>query len=195
MPNLEQEIGAIYLCHEDVAGAARLQRGRRGCGPAVAGRPPGGASAHTYTNRPGADWPRGCRLTGRHSAAGVFRMRYRVQDRRALEGTHRNQLRCETERAHVGGEVHEPKRSGKVAEVLEHAEPVRPIQQAPALLLGEARADVVLGRSGLVDGGDAAKAGAGQRAGALHHLTEDDVQVQAGADVMRSIAAPRAATR
>ena len=90
MPNLEQEIGAIYC-------ATRTSPAPRGslAWPPVSPTSPTWSTrmwtcccrkatgwrqcAHLH-DRPGADWPRGRRLTGRHSAAGVFRMRYRVQD-------------------------------------------------------------------------------------------------------------------
>ena len=102
--------------------------------------------------------------------------------RRALEGLRRQPVRGEAERAHIGRDVGDPKRSLQVTEVLEEPRPVGPLRQPPVLLLGEARGDEVPGRPRLVDGGDGAEARAGERPGALHHFGEHGLEVEAGAD-------------
>ena len=101
--------------------------------------------------------------------------------RHALEGLRRQPVRGEAERAHIGRDVGDPKRSLQVTEVLEEPRPVGPLRQPPVLLLGEARGDEVPGRPRLVDGGDGAEARAGQRPGALHHFGEHGLEVEAGA--------------
>ena len=66
--------------------------------------------------------------------------------------------------------------------MLEEPRPVGPFHHGPVLLLGEARGNEVLRRACLVDGGDGAEAGAGQRPGALDHLAEHRLEVEACAD-------------
>lgn len=53
------------------------------------------------------------------------------------------------------------------------------------LLLDEARGDEILGRAGLVDGGVAR---IGERAGAVDHLLEHDLKVEARADAQARLA-------
>ena len=64
----------------------------------------------------------------------------------------------------------------------EQPEPVRPGLHRPVLLRREARGDEVAGPARLVRRGDDAIGGAGERAGARHHLAEHLVEVEARAD-------------
>ena len=102
--------------------------------------------------------------------------------RRALQGLERQQVRGQTERTHIVGHVVQAQRSGQVAQSLEEPRPVGPLHQLPVLVFGEAGGDEVLGRAGLVDGGDGAVARAGERPGALHDLLEHGLEVEARAD-------------
>ena len=65
--------------------------------------------------------------------------------RRALEGLRRQPVRGEAERAHIGRDIGDPKRSLQVTEVLEEPRPVGPLRQPPVLFLSEARGDEVRG--------------------------------------------------
>ena len=102
--------------------------------------------------------------------------------RRALEGLRRQPVRGEAEFLHGRPGRRRSGRPRQVAEVLEEARPVGPLRDAPVLGLGEARGDEVPRRARLVDGGDGAEARAGERPGALHHLVEHGLKVQARAD-------------
>ena len=102
--------------------------------------------------------------------------------RRALEGSPWQPVRGEAEGADMGGNVGDPERPFEVAEVLEEARALGPFRHGPVLLGGEARGDEVLRRARLVDGGDGGVACAGQRPGALGHLVEHGLEVEAGAD-------------
>ena len=103
--------------------------------------------------------------------------------RRALEGAERQHLGGKAERAHIGGHVRQPERARQVAEIREQPRPVGPLDHVPVPLLRQAGGDEVPGLlPGLVDGGDAAVACAGQRAGALDDLLEHRVEVESGAD-------------
>ena len=112
----------------------------------------------------------------------VADMHAAMAHRRALEGLRRQPLRGEAELPHVGRDVGDADRPRQVAEVLEQPRALGPFRDGPVLLLGEARGDEVPRRARLVDGGDGAEAGAGERAGAVDHLVEHGLQVQARAD-------------
>ena len=105
-----------------------------------------------------------------------------VAHRRALEGLRRQPVRGEAELAHIGRDVGDPDRPRQVAEMLEEPRPLGPLRDAPVLRLGEARGDEVLRRARLVDGGDGAVTGAGERPGAVEHLVERGLEVEARAD-------------
>ena len=105
-----------------------------------------------------------------------------VTHRRRLQGLRQHQVRGVAERADVGGEVPEPERPGKVAEVFEQAQPVRPVQQLPLLFRGEAGSDEFLRLARLVDRRDEAKARAGQGARGIDDLAQDRAHVEARAD-------------
>ena len=105
-----------------------------------------------------------------------------VPDRHGLEGLRERQLLGIAERAEVGGQIREPQRARKVPEVFEELVAVRPFRHVPALVRRQAGGDELLDRAGVVDGRDHAVAGAGQGAGAIHHLAEDGVEVEAGVD-------------
>ena len=102
--------------------------------------------------------------------------------RRALEGLRRQQVSGEAERLHIGRNVGDPERSLEIAEILEEPRALGPLHDGPVLRLGDARGDEVLWRPRLVDGGDGAEAGAGQRPGALEDLAEHRLEVEARAD-------------
>ncbi len=73
--------------------------------------------------------------------------------------------------------------SGKAgAQVLPQARPVGQVQEPLVFLGTHAGGDEILQLSLRVHGRDPAAAGAGQRAGALHHLPQDGIDVQALAD-------------
>ena len=105
-----------------------------------------------------------------------------VTHRRSLERPGEDPGGCKAERADVVREVREPQRSRQVVQVLEQAHAVGPGREFLLLLRGEARGDGVLGRARLVDGGDDAVAGAGERPGSLHDLAQHGVEVEACAD-------------
>ena len=105
-----------------------------------------------------------------------------VPDRHGLQGLRQRQLLGVAEFAEVGGHVRQPQRAGKVPEVFEEAVAVRPRRHVPALVRRQAGGDELLDRAGVVDSRDHAVAGAGQGAGAIHHLPEDGVEVEAGVD-------------
>ena len=105
-----------------------------------------------------------------------------VTHRRRLQGLRQHQVRGVAERADVGGEILEPERPGKVAEVFEQAQPVRPVQQLPLLFRGEAGSDEFLRLARLVDRRDEAVARAGQRACGIDDLAQDRAHVEARAD-------------
>ena len=109
-------------------------------------------------------------------------MRAAVAHRRALEGLRAYQLAGKAERTDKGGQVREPQRPVQVAEVFEQPRPVGPHRELAVLFRREARADEVLHLSRLVDGGDHAVAGAGERAGAVNDLLQDRGQVETRVD-------------
>ena len=107
-----------------------------------------------------------------------------VPDRHGLQGLRQRQFLGVAEFAEVGGHVRQPQRAGKVPEVFEEAVAVRPRRHVPALVRRQAGGDELLDRAGVVDSRDHAVAGAGQGAGAIHHLPEDGVEVEAGVDAL-----------
>ena len=62
------------------------------------------------------------------------------------------------------------------------ARPLGPVQQLAVLVRSQSGRDEVEGPSRLAAGHDSTVAGAGQRAGAFHHLGQDGVEVKAGPD-------------
>ena len=112
----------------------------------------------------------------------VAHVRAAVAHRRALEGLRAYQLAGKAERSDKGGQVREPQRRVQVAEVFEQPRPVGPRRELAVLFRREARADEVLHLSRLVDGGDHAVAGAGERASAVNDLLQDRGQVETRVD-------------
>ena len=104
--------------------------------------------------------------------------------------THRGRLECpaghreggEAGRADPGVEIGEPQRRGEPAQMPEQPEPVRPRFHRPVFFVREARGDEVAGLPRLVHRGDDAIGRAGERAGALNHLVQHRVEVEARAD-------------
>ena len=105
-----------------------------------------------------------------------------VAHRRALEGPGERRGGLDAERADVAREVGEAQRPRQAAQVLEQARAAGPCEELALLLRGHAREHEPPGRTRLVDGGDEAVARAGERAGALHHLAEHAVEVEACVD-------------
>ena len=100
----------------------------------------------------------------------------------ALEGPPRQSVGREAERAHMVRHIGDPDRPVQVAEMLEQPGSVRPLRNSPVLLGGEARGEEIDRLSGLVDGGDRAIARAGERPGAVDHLLEHGLEIEARAD-------------
>ena len=113
-----------------------------------------------------------------------------IVHRRALERDRGDRPRGVAERAYVGGYIRLPQRPRQVAEVLEQPPPVRPVHQSPKVGIGESGGREVLDPAGFVDGGDRAEPGAGQGAGALHHLVEHVLEVETGVDAQDGSAQP-----
>ena len=86
------------------------------------------------------------------------------------------------ERANVGLQVRHSERPGKVAQVLEEADRVRPLDHLPLLVDGEPGGDELLRLAGLVDGRNHAATGAGQRTCGVDGLAQDGGDVEARAD-------------
>ena len=105
-----------------------------------------------------------------------------VAHRRALEGPREGRGGLDAERADIGPEVGEAQRPRKAAQVLEQAHAVGPGEELSLFLRGHAREHEAVGGTRLVDGGDEAEAGAGERPGALDHLVEHGVEVEARVD-------------
>ena len=82
----------------------------------------------------------------------------------------------------VGRQIRHPQRLGQVPEVREQPRSVRPRGHHRVHAGREAGGDELLRLPGVVDGGDQAVAGAGQRAGAVDDLAQDGLEVEAGAD-------------
>ena len=114
-----------------------------------------------------------------------------VAHRRALEGAAGDEPGRKPERGDVLAEVGEAKRPVEATQMREQAHRVGPGRHLPRLLGGEARDDVPLRHARLVDGGDDAVARAGERAGALHHLAQHGVEVEARADAQHRRAQAR----
>ena len=105
-----------------------------------------------------------------------------VAHRRALEGLREHQVRGEAKGADQSGEVGQPDRPRKVAQMREELRSVRPLEELAVLLVSEAGGDEVAHLAGVVDGRDDAVARVGEPAGALQHLAEHGVQVERGVD-------------
>ena len=105
-----------------------------------------------------------------------------VTHRRCLERPAGHREGRAAERAGPGVEVGQAQRLGQRTKMAEQPEPVRPGLHRPVLLLREARGDEVAGLSRPVRRRDHAVGGAGQRAGARHHLVQHLVEVEARAD-------------
>ena len=116
-----------------------------------------------------------------------------VTHRRSLERPGEDPGGCKAERADVVREVREPQRSRQVVQVLEQAHAVGPGREFLLLLRGEARGDGVLGRARLVDGGDDAVAGAGERRAVS--TTSPSTVSRSRLALIRRIAALRVAMR
>ena len=119
-------------------------------------------------------------LVGEEEAADVGAA---VAHRRALEGAGEHPGRLDAKRAHVDREVGAAQRTRQFAEVFEQSGVVGPGVELKLFFGCEAQEHEFPGRAVLVDGGDDAPAGAGERPGALHHLAEHGVEVEARVDL------------
>ena len=113
-----------------------------------------------------------------------------VSDRRPQEAPRQRRVSRKTQRAEVGRQVPEPERLRNRAQVLPQARPVGQVQEPLVFLGTHAGGDEILQVSQRVHGRDPAAAGAGQRAGALHHLAQDSIDVQALGDAQTGLAQP-----
>ena len=118
----------------------------------------------------------------------VADMRAEVAHRRAEPGADQRQLPGEPQRAHEAREVGDPQRARQVPELLEELRPVGPLLGLAVLVLAQSRRHEGIGRPRLVDGGDAAAARFGQRAGAIDHLAQHGLEVEARADAQQRLA-------
>ena len=123
------------------------------------------------------------RLVGEEEAADI---RIPMAHRCALEGPGERRGGLDAERADIAREVIEPQRPRQAAEVTEQAGVVGPGDELALFLRFEAREHEIPGRARLVDGGNDAPAGAGERAGAVHYLTQHGVEVETGVDAQDS---------
>ena len=104
--------------------------------------------------------------------------------RRALQGLVGQEVGGKAERSDVAGQVSDSQHAGEIPEVLEEPQPVGPLRQLPVLVERDAGADELLRTTRLVDGRDHAVAGAGQSPGAVDHLLQDGVEVEARIDAL-----------
>ena len=111
-----------------------------------------------------------------------------VSDRRPQEAPRQRRVVRKTQRAEVGRQVPEPERLRNRAQVLPQARPVGQVQEPLVFLGTHAGGDEILQVSRRIHGRDPAAAGAGQRAGALHHLAQDGIDVQALTDAQTRLA-------
>ena len=116
-----------------------------------------------------------------------------VADRRPQEAPRQRRVSRKPQRAEVGRQVPEPERLRNLAQVLPQVRPVGQVQEPLVVLGTHAGGDEILQVSRRVHGRDPAAAGAGQRAGALHHLAQDRIDVQALADAQTRLAELREA--
>ena len=65
---------------------------------------------------------------------------------------------------------------------------IGPVEQAAVLFLGNARGNEVLGRAGLVDGGDGGVTCIGEHAGAVDYLLKYGLEVEACTDAQARLA-------
>ena len=105
-----------------------------------------------------------------------------VAQRRSLEGLRVHQVRGVTQRGDERRQVRQPYRSRQIAEVRPELGPVRPGHELLVLLGGEAGADEILNPARVVDSGDHAVAGAGERARAVDDLLQDGGHVEGRTD-------------
>ena len=105
-----------------------------------------------------------------------------VAHRGREQGVRPHQAGVDAERAHEPRQVGQAQRSREAPQVLEHPQPLGPVEDQEVLLGGEARGDDVAGLARCVDGGDDTVARAGEGAGALDDLAEHGVEVEARVD-------------
>ena len=158
--------------------SARARRSSR-CARALAMATAACAASSTSTSSSSSVNAAAARLLAEEEVPDVEAV---VAHRRALEGAAGDEPGCQAERGDVLAEVGEAKRPVESAQVFEQAHRVGPGRHLPRLLGGEAGGDVALRQARLVDGGDDAQARPGERAGAVDHLAQHGVEVEARAD-------------
>ena len=107
------------------------------------------------------------------------------------KGLYRPQRRVDlgqADRPGVAGEVGQPQRFGKHAQVLEELRSSRQVDEALALLCGQAGGDELRWLPVVVEDGDPADACAGQRAGAVGNPLQDGIEVEVGGDLDAGLA-------
>ena len=105
-----------------------------------------------------------------------------MPQRRSQEGRRRHHLAGQVERSDVAAQVRHSQRARQVPEVFQKLQRVGKVQHLATLVRGEAGGDEVLGPPRVIDSGERAHPGAGERAGALHDLKQDGLEVQTCAD-------------
>ena len=105
-----------------------------------------------------------------------------VAQRRAQEGPGEDPGGVEPVLADVAREVGQARWRRQVPEKLEQAQTVRPGEDLPFLVGGEAGEGQIPGQVPLVDGHDDAVAGVGEPAGAVHRLEEHGIEIEACVD-------------
>ena len=114
-----------------------------------------------------------------------------VTDGRAQECFHRSQRRVDlgqADRLDVIGEIGQPQRFGKHAQVLEELQSPGQVDEALALLCGKAGGDEFWRLPGVVEDSDSADLRAGQRAGAIHNPLQDGIEVEICSDLDAGLA-------
>ena len=104
-----------------------------------------------------------------------------VTDGRAQKALHRPQGRADlrqTQRRRVGGEVGDPERFGKAAQVGEELRSPRQVHEFLVVFGGHPGGDEGLQNAVLVEGGKAADPRAREGASCVHHLLQDGVEVE-----------------
>ena len=112
-------------------------------------------------------------------------------DGRTQKGLHRPQRRADLGQAGrpgMAGEIGQPQRFGKHAQVLEELQSPGQVDEALALLCGQAGGDEFRRLPGVVEDSDSADARAGQRTGAVDNPLQDGIEVEVGGDLDAGLA-------
>ena len=123
-------------------------------------------------------------LVGQKEAADMYSA---VTHRRSHGGLGQKRVRGVALRADVAVQIRQVQRSLRVPEAFAQP-PVVPFQDLAVLVGSEAGRDEVLELPRAADGCDHTVTGAGQGAGAVHHLRQDHVEIEACADAQAGCA-------